>query len=419
MFSLSIVSFLAPIYWLPFVPLTTYETLRDALFLFFFVALAFAVMTRQLRIELLPQKSGLEFVVVFLLSMVPSLMISPDFLQGSIWWLKALQAGLFYLGLLLVVDTKKRVRQLLILFMLGQLLSVGVLWLETISSVVGINLPWDVPFTMWTSSRGEIGLSFRRTAFSGSTAHILPIVLGLGSVRKGISRLIWVCIFVAALGAIIVSGGRGGLIAGLAVIFLTLWKKSRIYALILGFVTLLISFIAYPVITNLFVSSPEWTFWVDGWQQYNRLSGGRLALYTAAIELIGQYPFFGVGLGSFSDSLQSLETLGKLEFVPKTGPHNLYLGVGSESGIFSALVLVAFMIWALRKGWMASQVLPGRTFATPLFGILVAQFLTSLVEVEIFWTIMRAFPFWIALAGIVKFSGGYIVTDEWLGETNG
>lgn len=406
MLLLKVLSFLAPIYWLPFVPPTTYEAFRDVLFLAFFVALAFAVITQKSKFERLPQDSGLKSIALFLLAMVPSVLFSPQFLQSSFLWLKALQAALFYVGLLLIVDTEEQVRQLLIWFALGQLLSVGVLWLETISTALRVSLPWDVPFVETTRfGRGELGLSYRRVAFSNSTAHILPLILGLGFARKDASKVIWGSTAVMAFGAILVSRGRAGLVAGIVVIGLMLWKCSRRYAIILVVVVLLVAFISPFLIVDRFVKSAEWTYAVEGWQRYDRLSGSRISAFISAIELMRRHPFFGVGLGYYTIALERFESLEKLglDWVRLSGAHNLYLDVGSEAGVISALAAIAFMIWALRKGWRAFQTCPDRAFATTLFGVVVAQFVTSLFEVEIFWTIMRAFPFWIALTGIVKF----------------
>jgi O-antigen ligase len=387
---LKVTTFLAPICWLPFVPLATYETFRDALFLGFLGAVAGAVLSGQLRFELPRQGSGLKFIVIFLLAMVPSVLISSSISEGSVLWLRAVMTGLFYIGLLLVVDAEEQVRQLLILFMAGQLLSVGVLWLEVVAETVGVRLPWDIPFTLWTYSRAELGLSYRRTGFSGSTAHILPIVLGLAFAHKRKLRAAWVFVLFACFAAILVSRGRGGLLAGIIVVILMLWEKSKGWTSALLILALLVAFIAPSLITDRFIQSPEWMRSVEGLQWYDRLSSGRLSLYIAGIEMVKQHPFFGKGQGAFA------ETLG-------LGAHNLYLEVAGEAGIVSASALITFMIWALVRGWTAYRTSPKWTFATPLFGILVAQFVTSLVETGIFWNLMQAFPFWIALTSVVKF----------------
>jgi len=402
---LKFLSFLAPIYWLPFVPPTTYESFRDVLFLAFFVALAFGLFTHKLKFEELPKDSGLKFITLFLIAMIPSVLISPSFWRSSVIWLRALQAGLFYVGLLLVLDREQQIRQLLVLFMLGQLLSVGVLWLETISVALGVSPPWTIPFTLYKFGRGELGLSYRRTAFANTTAHVLPIVLELALARRGTARVIGISTAVLTLGAIVVSRGRAGLIAALVVIYLVIWKRSRYYAMVLLIVAVVIAFIFPSLIRHLFVTSREWIYAAEGLRRYDRLLGGRIAMFISAIELIKAHPFFGAGLGSFRSTLEYLESLKtfRLDRPQACVVHNLYLQVGSESGIIAALALITFMIWALHKGWKAFQAFPEQSFASVLFGVLAAQFVTSLFEVEILWTIMRAFPFWIALTGIVKF----------------
>ena len=403
-FLLKVLSFLAPIYWLPLVPPAIYEAFRDVLFLAFFVALALAVITQKLKFERLLQDSGVKFIAVFLLAMVPSVLVSPN-LRSSLLWLKALQAGLFYVGLLLVVDTEKQIHQLLLLFALGQLLSIGMLWLETISAAPGDVGNGRVSYVETTTfSKGELGLSYRRNAFSNSTAHILPIILGLGLARKGASKVIWVSSAVVAFGAILVSHGRAGLVSALVVIALMLWKRSRRYAMILLIVTLLVAFTFPSLIGDRFVSNPEWTYAVEGWARYDRLLSGRISAYLSAFEMMREDPFFGTGLGYYSSSLRHFESLAELGLdAQASSAHNLYLEVGSGAGVFSALAVTAFMIWVLRKGRRAFRTFPERAFANVLFGVVVAQFVTSLFEVEIFWTIMRAFPFWIALTGLVRF----------------
>lgn len=396
---LKVLSLLAPIYWLPFVPPTTYEMFRDILFLAFFVALALATATRKLRFERLRQESGLKLLAVSLLAMAPSVVLSPNFAQSSIIWLKAVQAGLLYVGLLLVIDTEEQVRQLLMLFVWGQLLSIGMFWLETASTAIGMSLPWGIPY-QWG---GWSGLSYRVTAFSNSTAHILPLVLGASLARRGPSRMFWIAITILTLGATLVSRGRAGILAGLVVVFLLLWKKSRVSTVILFGVAVLIALtFSSRTLEYIAIHSPSWVSSATGWQRYDRLSGQRIARYIIAIEMVKQHPFSGVGLGSFSDLVEFYQAP-EMDRIYGSETHNLYLQVASEAGIIAAMFLVAFIIRALRKSWKASQGFPKQSFASVLFGVLAAHFVTSLFEVEILWTIMRAFPFWIALTGITKF----------------
>ena len=74
---------------------------------------------------------------------------------------------------------------------------------------------------------------------------------------------------------------------------------------------------------------------------------GRLELWDVALRLIGEYPVLGVGPDNFT------------RYASNT-PHNAYLQVGSELGIFALLIYIAMLLSALYAAWDARRLTLGR-----------------------------------------------------------
>jgi O-antigen ligase len=212
----------------------------------------------------------------------------------------------------------------------------------------------------------------------------------------------WLVFAVVCFGAMVMSRGRAGILVGSVVIALWLWNRSRRGAIAL-FTVVLLAIIAFPwFIQQTFVYNPERVAAAAGLQQYDRLTAGRIGRYFVALELVRRNPVFGAGLGTYGDASEAVN-LSELDRVEGSTAHNLYLQVASESGIIAALAVTLFMVWALGRGLRAYRAHPNSAVVFTFCGVIAAQFATSLVEVEVFWTVMRAFPFWIALAGLVRF----------------
>ncbi len=187
-----------------------------------------------------------------------------------------------------------------------------------------------------------------------------------------------------------------------------------VYSKRLTVTTVLIVAVLFCLQPKLFVDrfiNPQAVSWLvasDGWQALDRLTDGRLKAYLVAAELAVDYPM-GVGLGNYK--AYSSGSVGyfysrygstlALDDVVASSAHNLYLSVASEAGMLPVILLILFTIWYLgRTKRQFSSYSPSSRIFLIFGGVILAQFVTSWFEVEIFWSIKRAFPFWLSLVGL-------------------
>lgn len=412
MLILGVVTFMAPIYWLPGITPGLYEAVRDTFFILYFFSIILTLLLKRIKLSKIPSKSGLAILGIILFSMLSGVVFSPEPARSLIYWLKTFQVVFFYVSLLLLIESPEDAWHLLLIFLAAQAFSVGMLWFETIVAWIGYTPPWTVPFPH--IDRGEVGLLYRRTAFSGTTAHTIPIILGIiaglkvwknNTIKKGGGY----ALLAAFIGAILISHGRGGLLAALIVIAWAIWRYSRktFFLFGVGIITLAVMFPSVLMEPFINKAASNWVFAAHGWRLADRLTGYRLGNYIMAFSTIFKYPM-GVGLGLYSSVVESSSqemisnSLG-LEWHVASSPHNLYLDVGSEAGVAAGLSVTLFGFWVIHKLWKAVRRYSDSILIMVFAGVIIAQLITSLFEVEIFSTIYRAFPFWISLAAIVKF----------------
>ena len=190
-FLLKLIVFLAPIYWMPFVAPEVFELPQDILLvtLFFLFVLSIAAKEQQCRPAV--NHAGFRLLVPFVLSLLIGVAFSSTPLASGLFWLKALQAVAFYAMLFYMVDDEETAKNLLITFAAGHTVSVAYFWFELLAAQTGLTPQWAIPYPY--NFRGEGGLSFRRTAFSNTSAHILPLsgrgepnlLIGVGAPPEG------------------------------------------------------------------------------------------------------------------------------------------------------------------------------------------------------------------------------------------
>jgi O-antigen ligase len=408
---LSLVVFLAPIYWLPFIPIETYESTRDILSLGLFCSVTFSIAVKRISLRLPRQDSPIPILILFLAALLGGVVFSATSASSLTQWFKAVQAVVFLAMLYVLVRSERDVKRLLILFLIGQLISVSYFWFEFSLSRAGVVPPWSIPYAHLF--RGDGGLSYRRTAFSNSCAHVLPIVLALAFSLRDKGRQVTAILFGTAacmiFAAIVVAHGRAGLVAALVCGFVLLWMNSK--KLTIAFVTLafLVVLVSPGLILDRFVNAgPNATSWLaqsDGWQWFDRWTGYRFGAYLNAIDIAVTHPF-GVGLGNYQQSVvndygyRRSVSGSLLDVRDVSSAHNLYLNVASEAGMLAFVSLATFTLWYLNKVRELAKTSKRKVVVQMITGVIMAQFITSLFEVEIFWTLMRALPFWISLVGL-------------------
>ncbi len=205
---LKLIVFLAPIYWIPFVPPELFELPQDILLVALFFIFIFSIASqKQQQYRLATSHVGLILLVLFILSLLIGVVFSSTPLESALLWLKGLQAVAFYAMLFYMVEDAETAKVLLCIFVAGQLVSVAYFWFEFLTAQIGLVPPWAIPYP--NNFRGDGGLSFRRTAFSNTSAHILPVVLGLllfnQAHRPHVTKLLLWLSFALVMGGIVLS----------------------------------------------------------------------------------------------------------------------------------------------------------------------------------------------------------------------
>jgi O-antigen ligase len=403
--------FLAPLNWLPLIPMALVETAKDILLLTLFVSVIIAVVTRTIAFKLPANSLAIPLLVLFLIALAAGVIFSSTPLTSLMWWLKAMQPVVFFVILLIILDIKDT-KKCLVLFALGHLLSVCYLWFEVVVNRVGIVPPWEIPYSY--VFRGDGGLSYRRTAFSMIGAFVLPVlVVWFFDARKRNNKSQY--LFTAAscllvFGSIVVSHGRGGLVAAIVSLLFLLWNSRKKTTIAAVFCALLILWGNPHVVSSTFLNAgsnvEQWLAESGSSLQYlDRWTGYRLRSYLGAVDLAISNPA-GVGLGNYREVATASEfqlryaNYGDIDGTIASSAHNLYLSVASEAGLGSFFVLFMFTCWYFM---LIKRALKENQYQNLVFmagGTLIACFVASLVEVEIIWPFMTSIPFWLGLSAL-------------------
>ncbi len=237
-------------------------------------------------------------------------------------------------------------------------------------ALVGLYQHWHSPgkvYGFWESIHGGVhfGPFVNRNHFAGYLEMILPITAALITVRRlpgermkphsthtrGTLRWYQVAAlgsFIVMLIAVVVSLSRGGMIAVAAagcVMSAVAWRKKALRS-------------AGTTLPLIFAIGFLLGAWFAGPQLLGRLRELRGAIASPmeetrtiatlrALKLLGQYPIFGTGLGSFQAVFTSVQTpelgLGLYRYA-----HNDWAQLATETGLLGVAIAVVFAIGLAR-----------------------------------------------------------------------
>jgi putative inorganic carbon (HCO3(-)) transporter len=207
----------------------------------------------------------------------------------------------------------------------------------------------------------------------------LPLALAVGgqwgtrAVRLGLGA-IWLIMVLA----LVLTQSRGGYLATAVAICLVLWL-SRHWRLASGVTTAVV--LAAAIFLTL--DSPNLS---DATNPANWFF--RLELWHIALQMQADFPFTGVGMGSFNAVAERLYPL----YSPNNpGAHNLYLQVGLDLGLPGLIAFLAILLIALTAVWRAYHHFRERepfwaATAVGLFAALVGFALHGLVDGTVWGT---------------------------------
>lgn len=185
------------------------------------------------------------------------------------------------------------------------------------------------------------------------TSLCLTLGLPLASVGLVTGRFVWRGMAGATLAAGLLvtaylNGSRGGLVSmgvvvgAMAVFALVRTTSSRRQPLLLGIGVAVLSIGLGTLIWSLRAQ-------IDHGEDLS----GRTWIWTAAAKLVRDHPWLGVGPGNYSQAIAASGYAADFpsHYVSRQNAHNLFLHVSVEAGVFGALCLMVFMLWALRACW--------------------------------------------------------------------
>jgi O-antigen ligase len=206
-------------------------------------------------------------------------------------------------------------------------------------------------------------------------------------------RMLWIALAVMAIFNLLfmVPGRTGYLVLGiLFVYFFVEWLrwKGFVIAILGGSIIVVCAFFLSDVFhTRLSDTAADFHKWRSGQivtseqiiiskQSFTeeRGLGLRLAWYEKSLAIIRDFPVFGVGTGGFA--LAFAEKVGNSDLPPTSNPHNEYLLIAVQLGLFGLVVL----LYLFYTQWRLAVDLPGLLERNLARGLLLTVMTTCLVN---------------------------------------
>ncbi len=287
---------------------------------------------------------------------------------------------------------------------IGAALIISALSILTILNLTAGFPTWRAPFGAGRLPLHITGFGAGRTGWSNGIALNLPTaVLFLSRARMRrfpVGRILtFILILVSIVGSQIVCGGRAGLVASLLVIAaFALTGSSRSMAAVAIVTTVLVAFFLSDFLFEQLRINRLATAVVSV-DTIDKFSAGRVRGYIVALDLIGQSPFIGHGIGQVS--LQQYG-LGYPDI------HNIWLKMAVESGIALPVFVFLIICAVLAKALALAKQLRGkdlerddRLFMLALILIVFVGVVLSFFEPNVLIGTFQNSAIWWAAAGTI------------------
>lgn len=300
-----------------------------------------------------------------------------------------LQAALFYLVAANCIRDGRQLRQLVTVMLVAVTIVAAY---GVFQYAVGVETP-----KRWVVSEFETLIKTRvfstignPNALGGYLVLFLPLALTLAlDAKERLPRLL--CGGAAAIMffCLLFTFSRGAWIGFLAsLVLLAVWKDRRIL-LALGVGLLLLPVLMPAVVSRmLFIFSPEYLRMSYTW--------GRLRFWLTALEKIRRHPLFGVGLGTFGDTVAMRHNLPGAIWVD-----NHYLKLGAEMGLPGLAAFLWLTGEAVRTGWIGRREVRNDYYRSLLTGITAGLVAVSVQNLTAsIWEVLIVGAYWWFLAGV-------------------
>ena len=206
-----------------------------------------------------------------------------------------------------------------------------------------------------------------------------PILYFLFSAQKRWTRISLSLLLVSVVMYLILSGSRAslgaGMISGLVIAYLHS-KRAFVYT------ALIVLLVGVIFLGTIYVAASQFGLMIRGHMIVTkfftgRTMSGRPEIWQGAVNNIKQRPWLGWGL-SAAGPMRQRDLL-----LPGFGTaHNVYLRLGEETGLPTAVCMLVYMVFLFTASWricarQPSRRLLGATFLAIFVGIFVHQMFTS------------------------------------------
>lgn len=178
--------------------------------------------------------------------------------------------------------------------------------------------------------QGGIEQNMNITAYN--ITMLMPLIFGLGLMEK---RKYILMVLPVSFSALLITMSRGGWVAfASSLIFLPRLKSKHIVLLIILFT------IIFSLFYTLFIGRIEAT------NLETESISIRILMYKFGWRIFTDHPFLGIGIGNFTINAYREYPLMRQELTTEIdycSPHNQYLGILAENGIFAFLIYLWFL----------------------------------------------------------------------------
>jgi len=331
--------------------------LRPNIFLLILTVISLAIhrkFTGRTHITLLRNdKMFLAFLVAAVLSNITSIWFSSS--VGTT--IELLKVSIFYFMAIMILDDAKKIVRYIVFY----LLSIGFVSLVQIYTYLTIGLNRSTGLggygiivggatilggagPLRSSAEGVNGVGGYSTYFLANASE-----LGLGLVvayplcyylfRGASSRLLKVIclvLLVMFIISIIFTGSRGAFVGMVGTLLFLLYKEKK---LMIGLVMLaILSIPAYYLVSDRYVERIE----SIGEYEADESVGVRFQLWRAAVDMVIDYPVFGVGTGNFANAYGGTYRE-KDSASLYWSPHNVFIQIITELGLVGFTIYILFI----------------------------------------------------------------------------
>jgi putative inorganic carbon (HCO3(-)) transporter len=288
-----------------------------------------------------------DWAIGLLLVMVPvTLLVTTRINETLVQVYRLLSGVALYYAIVHFADSRFRLRQLMGGWILAGLILaafafIGVDWVQNTK----LNF---IPSYIYAIFPTRVSDTANPNVLAGSLVLLLPGMLALLIFDwKGLARLerLFLCtIAILVAGVLVLTQSRGGIQAAIAAILILLllrWRRGWIIIGSVGILALItMSVFGFNRVLEALVAS-------------STLGGlaGRLEVWSRALYLIADFPFTGVGMGSFTQAVDLFYPLFTYEPGSMPHAHNLFLQIAVDLGIPGLIAWLGVWMAVIYTAW--------------------------------------------------------------------